>query len=559
MVFVKRATQIILTGFCVLVIASLAVAQQSAQPVVRLGNWVEVGNEVYMHVLASADIRYRTVHNREFEGRIRDRTNGRAPGDSSNHEGNADLSYAELRLGAEFRYQKNLHMQVLFEHQSVFDGNLIDDRSNTSNPGGTDVFGRAASTENPGFHIERYWIDYKFAGTPLRMRVGADLWRVDQAGLVGDDDPRFAVFADFGDFDLMAAAVIEFESQRIGLTNDNDFIYYTFSGGYNLKPHRFQLDVMYFRDRFNGADTQTGAIAFRGQKVDGVSIMGSWKGKLGPMNGLVQGMVSTGTARGGSGVGLPAGITPQKDYDILGFGAVAFAEVDLGIVRPFVGAVFATGDGDPNDNKLHGFHPMAMPSSGGAIGELFPGMEASSGFRRRDYACPALMTSAAARAGGRATAIGNNVFSGVDQCGHTVDQPYNDRIGQRSHPGLVSVYSNPGTLAIPVGLRVFPVKGHEISGWYLYKQWLSSRLLETAYNLPNGSIDKTQFHELGAYWLWTLNPYFDIRVAGQLAFAGDAYRDLARLADCNPTLAGTQPCKGDDVALSAEARFRARF
>ena len=85
---------------------------------------------------------------------------------------------------------------MLFEHQQVFDGNLIDDRSNSSNPGGTDVFGRAASTENPGFHVERYWIDYLFSGTPLRMRAGADLWALDQAGLVGDDDPRFALFVE---------------------------------------------------------------------------------------------------------------------------------------------------------------------------------------------------------------------------------------------------------------------------------------------------------------------------------------------------------------------------
>jgi len=39
------------------------------------------------------------------------------------------------------------------------------------------------------------------------------------------------------------------------LENDNDLIYYTVSAGYNFKPHRVQLDVVYFRDRFSGADT----------------------------------------------------------------------------------------------------------------------------------------------------------------------------------------------------------------------------------------------------------------------------------------------------------------
>lgn len=555
----KRIFQLACVLSVTLIGASLALAQQSAQPVVRLGNWIEVGNEVFMHIIGTADIRYRTTQNRDFESNIRDRTPSRSPGDSNNHEGTSDLAYAELRLGAEFRYQKSLMMQLLFEHQQVFDGNLIDDRANTTNPGGTDIFGRAASTENPGFHVERFWIDYKFLGTPLRMRVGTDLWRLDQAGLVGDDDPRFAVFGDFGNFDVMAAAVIELESQRLGLTNDNDYTYYTFSGGYNFKPHRVQLDVVYNRERFNGADTQAGAVGFRGQKSDTVTVIGSWKGKLGPVSGLLQGMAAVGQVRGGTGVGLPAGTLPGRDYDVLAFGAVAVAEVDLGMVRPFVGAVFGTGDGDPTDNKLQGFYVLANPSSGGAIGEIFPGAEPSSGFRRRDYLCPAGMTSATARPGGGSAAIGNAVFSGVDQCGHTVDQPYNDRIGVRSHLGVQTVYSNPGTLAVPVGLRVFPLKGHEVSGWYLYKQFMSTRLLEIAYNLPQGSIRKIQYHELGAFWQWTLNPHFDIRLAGQLAFAGTGYKDLGKLADCNPAVAGTQACQADDLALSAEARFRARF
>ena len=53
---------------------------------------------------------------------------------------------------------------------------------------------------------------------------------------------------------VMAAAVLEGTGQHLGLTNDNDLWYYTFSVGYNLRPHRFQLDVTYFRDRFTGAE-----------------------------------------------------------------------------------------------------------------------------------------------------------------------------------------------------------------------------------------------------------------------------------------------------------------
>ncbi|MGE3541389.1 MAG: hypothetical protein AB7N91_28645 [Candidatus Tectimicrobiota bacterium] len=558
----------VIAGVCLSMLltlsASIALAQQGAQPVVRMGNWVEVGNELFMHVIGSLDVNYRTTQNYDFESRIRDRVNTRNISSTANHEGSADLHWAEIRFGADWRYQKNLTAQVLFEQQFTIDGSTIDAGNiNATGPGGTDIFGNGALQENPVLHVERYWIDYKFQGTPLRLRVGADNWRLDQAATVADDDPRFAVFAEFGHFDLMAAAVIEFESQRIGLTNDNDAIYYTFSGGYTFKPHRLQLDIIYSRDRFSGAEVQTGGAAgFRGQKLDAVNINASWSGMLGPVRGLVQGMVATGTARGGTGLGLPAGVQPGRDYDLLSFGVVAHVEVDLGIVKPFVGLLFASGDGDPTDDKLSGFHQWGFRSSGPATtSDVIRALDISpAAGGERDYFCPGGGPSAASvRAGGGATAIGNTVFSGVSECGHTIDDWGNDRIGGRSHPGIDSVYSNPGALLIPVGLAVFPVKGHEVRGYYLYKQFVSTALLEAAYNLPRGSIDKTQVHEIGGFWQWTPNPHFDIRLSGSVGFAGAGYKDLARLADCNPTVTGVQACEGDDVSLVGHARFRARF
>ena len=50
---------------------------------------------------------------------------------------------------------------------------------------------------------------------------------------------RAALFFESGNFGAMAAAVYQFESQRLGLQNDNDFIYYTFSGWYNLSRISF--------------------------------------------------------------------------------------------------------------------------------------------------------------------------------------------------------------------------------------------------------------------------------------------------------------------------------
>lgn len=572
----RRVSHLTLLSLLVLAIASSATAQQTPQPVVRMGNWIEIGNDVFMHIIGTADIRYKTTQNYDFESNVRDRVPGRDPSNTSAHEGEADLSWAELRLGAEFRYQKSLHLFLLFEHQSVFDGNLIDDRSNTSNPGGTDVFGRAASTENPGFHIERYWIDYKFAGTPIRMRVGADLWTQDQAGLVGDDDPRFAIFADFGNLNFMAAAVYQNESQRLGLTNDNDFIYYTFSGSYNFKPHKVQLDVAYFRDRFQGADTQSVALAgrpglgFTGQKHDSVLIMGSWSGNIGPIRGLLQGNVLTGTARGGIGAALPAGaaaagIAGSRKYDIFAGAVVAYVEADLGMFRPFAGFIFGSGDGNPRDNKLHGFD--ALPAREITLitaTPFFAHLETSTAFALRDYACPGRAQGLSGASTTNPYQVGTQVLggsaaSGFAECAHSTGNPFNDRLGNTSHPGLLSTYSNPGTFDIPAGVRMFPIKGHEITGWYVYRAMANTNLLEIALGRPAGSIRKTQYHEVGGFWQWTLNPHFDIRLAGNIAIPGQGYKDLAKLADCNLQVAGVQACSGNDIALSGEARFRARF
>jgi hypothetical protein len=235
----KRVAQLALIGVLLLVGVSLAVAQQGLQPVMRLGNFIEVGNDVWMHVMATMDARYKTIENADFENQVRDRTISRNPTSASQHDMEGDLFYAELRFGAEFMYQKNLRFYLLFENQSVFDGNLIDDRANTSNPGGTDVFGRAASTENPGFRVERFWSRYRFEGTPLTLFVGADLKQVSQAGIYGNDDPGVGVELAFGNLELSAKAYIERESMRLGLENDNDLVDYAFTAAYNMAPHRF--------------------------------------------------------------------------------------------------------------------------------------------------------------------------------------------------------------------------------------------------------------------------------------------------------------------------------
>jgi hypothetical protein len=47
--------------------------------VTRIGDWVEIGNETFMNIIANADIRYFTVHNMEFENDVRDIVTSRNP------------------------------------------------------------------------------------------------------------------------------------------------------------------------------------------------------------------------------------------------------------------------------------------------------------------------------------------------------------------------------------------------------------------------------------------------------------------------------------------------
>src|SRR5215471_20911060 len=158
----RRLTQLALVCVLVLSVASLAAAQGvhqdipagvTPQPAIRLGNYIEVGNDVFMHIIATGDFRYNTSENFDFEGRVRDRVPSRNPTDSREQGGESDLMWTLLRFGVDFRYQKSLSLQLVGEQRTNLDGNLTDDRSNSSSPGGTSVFGTPTSTENAGYHF----------------------------------------------------------------------------------------------------------------------------------------------------------------------------------------------------------------------------------------------------------------------------------------------------------------------------------------------------------------------------------------------------------------------
>ena len=76
----KRLTQVILVCALMLAVASLAAAQGTLQvpsgtpqPAMRFGNFIEVGNDVLMHIIATNQFTYQTTTNFDFEKNVRDR------------------------------------------------------------------------------------------------------------------------------------------------------------------------------------------------------------------------------------------------------------------------------------------------------------------------------------------------------------------------------------------------------------------------------------------------------------------------------------------------------
>src|SRR5262245_47250109 len=103
----KCLTHIVLVVMALLLTMSIATAQQVPQPMVRLGNFMEVGNDVFMHLIAATESNYTTVENSDFEKHVRDRPNSRFPDDTAAQVRESDALWFQNRLGVEFRYQKN--------------------------------------------------------------------------------------------------------------------------------------------------------------------------------------------------------------------------------------------------------------------------------------------------------------------------------------------------------------------------------------------------------------------------------------------------------------------
>ncbi len=215
----KRFLGCVLSCAILLSMVTLAVAQSPPTPVTRLGDWVEVGNEVYINFIASTRIHYQWTDNYDFESDIQDRVASRSNTSTVPHDGDGDLSFQESRLSLDLRYQKNLRARILLENQMTWDGNRIDNgfdldgdspatqtfrdgnnlscRSASAAEGSPQPVSSSCLQRNTG-NLERAWIEYTFPGTPITFDVGARIRSYDPGRMLGDDDPGIRVVTRFG-------------------------------------------------------------------------------------------------------------------------------------------------------------------------------------------------------------------------------------------------------------------------------------------------------------------------------------------------------------------------
>ena len=518
-----------LLAILALATAGVAAAQSAPEPVVRLGNWIEIGDDTWMNIIGTNTMRYRWTDNVNFDDKVQDITAADDLTSGNCLESSCDMFQIETRLGADFRYRKNLTMRVLFEQQNVFDGTEIDGNRNEIEP-----------------HVERAWIDYKVPNTSLRMRVGAHLWEHDPLRWVRDDDPGIHFWYTLGPDDAMelyASAIIENDSTGLGLTNDNDHIYYMFTAAYKLKPHRFSLNVIYSRDRYC-PNCERNRDEFR-QKTDAIYITPAWEGRFGILKFIAQGSLVFGEVKRG-----PA---PGENLDIFAGAAQIAVEAKLGRITPFFTVLYGSGDDDPFDDELNGYNTLASKEVSGQSGVSILNTLVNSTMFSGIEQGPTYAHVFGAGSGSRIRS-GDNIF--------------NNNMGFHQSYDVRGLYANPGTLVPAIGVKFALAKAWRVDAHWAGKWVMETETIEEQLNRENNrsdgrtaDIDKFIYQEFGAMVTWRPSKHFDIRARGIIALPGDGAEDIAAMA--NPENCGraaaTETCDGDDPMLVGQLMFRGRF
>jgi hypothetical protein len=142
-----------------------------------------------------------------------------------------------------------------------------------------------------------------------------------------------------------------------------------------------------------------------------------------------------------------------------------------------------------------------------------------------------------------------------NQFRHSSANPFANKIGNETHLGINTNYSNPGALLIPAGLHIAPVRGHQITMFYMYVGMMDVSTLRADPAIGGADVDDLLYHEIDLAYTWTLSRHFDIRAAGTLMIPADGAKDIASTQICR----GGRACQGEDLAMNGEIRFRGLF
>ena len=168
---------------------------------------------------------------------------------------------------------------------------------------------------------------------------------------------------------------------------------------------------------------------------------------------------------------------------------------------------------------------------------------------------------------GNPYAVGANVLGqggGTTECSHSTSNVFNSRLGNTSHSGIVTNYSNPGTLVVPVGLKVFPAEGARAGGLVRVSGhgqrptcWRSP--LRPNWRAARGGFARRSTTVSGGTGSGPSIRTLTFACRGRLPSRAMGTKTSRGWLTVTPVWPGCSPVTGNDPALKGEARFRARF
>ena len=262
------------------------------------------------------------------------------------------------------------------------------------------------------------------------------------------------------------------------MTNDNDNLYYLFTAAYNLKPHRFSLNMIYARDRLcpdcENEDER--------QKTDAFYITPAWEGRFGILRFIAQGSLVFGE--------VERGPEPSDTLDIFAGAAQIAVEAKLGKLTPFFTFLYASGDDDPFDDELNGYDKLASKEVAGVSSVSILNTMANSSMFSGIEQGP---THSQVFGAGASSRLRNG------------DNAFNANWGFNQSYDVLGGYANPGTIVPAIGVKFALAKGWRLDAHWAGMWVVTTETIEEQLNRENGpivgrtaDIDNFIYHEFGA-------------------------------------------------------------